>query len=182
MVALKEGNSFDYDICVGVVVAADGVRGHVKIKSFTDNPKDIESFSYLFDAEGREYKIKILATKKDCLVVSIDGVTNRNHAEQLRNVRFYIKRSGLPSVEADEYYHADLIGLKVKAQDGLVIGEVISIMNFGAGDILEIKDEFSEKAVYYPLSKQFVSKIDVNNRFIEVMPLEEIIATTELDA
>jgi len=171
--------SKDYNICVGVVTAANGVRGHVKIRSFTAKPGDIANFQQIFDEESQAYGIRIIALKKDYVIAGIEGVASRDEAEKLRNRRLYIKRSELPAVSNDEFYHADLVGLDVRTEGGTKLGIVKDVANFGAGDILEVCDATSERVMYYPFNKQFVPLVDVVGRYVVVCPLEEVVAASE---
>lgn len=169
----------DYDICVGVITSVNGVKGYVKIRSFTDNPQDLANFKKLFDESNKEYQINIITLKKDYIIAGIEGVASRNDAEKLRNTRLYIKRSELPSAGSNEFYHADLMGLDAKLKNGTNFGVVKGVVNFGAGDILEIYDLNSEKTIYYPFTKQFVPEINLEKRHILLEPLEEVLAASE---
>jgi len=169
----------DYDICVGVITAVNGVKGYVKVRSFTEKPQDITAFRKVFDENANEYKLSIVTLKKDYIIVGIKGVNSRIAAEKLRNTKLFIKRSELPEAGNDEFYHADLIGLEAKLKNGTKFGVVKNIVNFGAGDIIEIYDFNSEKTVYYPFTKQFVPEMDLANKTITLEPLEEILAASE---
>ncbi len=169
----------DRSICVGVITSVHGVKGYVKIRSFTDNPVDVTSFSKVFDEEGKVYKINLVFPKKDYLIAAIEGVSSRNQAEDLRNTKLYIKRSELPTPASGEFYHADLIGMEAFLNDGSKFGIVKNVVNFGAGDILEIYDITSEKVIYYPFRKQFVPMVDIIQKSITLNPLEEVIASDD---
>lgn len=170
----------DYDICVGVITAVNGVKGYVKIRSFTERPSDIANFTSVYDPEtSRKFKVRLVSEKKDYLIAAIEGINNRNEAELLRNTKLYINRNELPSVNQEEYYHIDLIGMQALSEDGIVIGIVKNVVNFGAGDILEFYDTSSEKTLYYPFTKQFVPVVSVLNRNLVLKPLEETIAALE---
>jgi 16S rRNA processing protein RimM len=169
----------DQDICVGVITAVNGVKGYVKVRSFTNNPKDIAEFAKIFDENNNEYKLSIVTSKKDYVIVGIKGVTSRNEAERLRNIKLYIKRSELPEPGNDSYYHADLLGAEAVLSDGTKFGVVKNIVNFGAGDIIEIYDHNSEKTVYYPFTKQYVPDVNLKDKRVILEPLEEVIAASE---
>ena len=163
------------NICIGIITSVNGVKGYVKIKNYTESHDDLANFDNIFDDEGRIYKISLISQKKDCVVAAIEGVNSRNEAETLRNRKLYIKRSSLPEVAEEEYYHADLVGLEAKYGDGSVFGTVIGVMNFGAGDILELHDASMNKSVYYPFSKQFVPEINISEKYIIITQLEEVV-------
>lgn len=166
-------------ICVGVITSVNGVRGHVKIRSFTEKPTDIANFIHIFDDNENVYNISIVAIKKDYVIAGIKGISNRDEAEKLRSTKLYIKRSELSEPGKDQYYHADLIGLEARSEEGVTIGIVKNLVNFGAGDILEVYDTTSEKVVYYPFTKQFVPEVNLNGKFLVLKPLEEIVAAGE---
>jgi len=176
---VSEISSQDPDLCIGVITSVHGVKGYVKIRTFTDLPTDISTFNHVFDTDGATFKLKVMIPKKDYVICSIEGVASRNEAEKLRNTKLFIKRSELPKLSEDEFYHADIIGMEAVSSEGGTIGIVKNITNFGAGDILEIYDISSEKVIYYPFKKQFVPLVDVLQRKITLNPLEELIAGDE---
>ena len=169
----------DPDICIGVITSVHGVKGYVKIRTFTNKPTDVTSFNNVYDEDGNTYKVSVVFPKKDYLIAAIEGINNRNQAEPLRNTKLYIKRSELPTPKNNEFYHADLLGMEARSSDDSKFGIVKNVVNFGAGDILEIYDITSEKVVYYPFKKQYVPTIDINQRYITVNPLEEVITADD---
>ena len=169
----------DYNICIGVITSVNGVKGLVKIRSFTEQPEDIASFGKLFDDQQREYQLSIATLKRDHVIAGIKGVNSRNEAEKLRNVKLYIKRSNLPSSTSNEFYLADLIGMNATFKDGTKFGTVKNLLNFGAGDIIEICDLNTEKMIYYPFTKQFVLEVNTKKNQLVLEPLEELIAAAE---
>lgn len=172
-------NKQDYNICIGVITAVSGIKGRVKIRSFTEKPEDLASFCKVFDDNENEYKISIITPKKGYLIAEIQGIHSRDEAEKIINTRLYIKRSELPTIGDNEFYHTDLIGLDAKLKNGTNFGLVKDVVNFGAGDIIEIYDLSSEKIIYYPFNKQFVPEINLDKRYILLEPLEEVIAASE---
>jgi len=127
-------------ICIGVIKSAHGVKGEVKLKSFTDNPIDIFALSFLCDEKGKQYTIVRKGTQKELFIATIDGVSDRNQAEELKHTQLYTLREDLPELETDEFYTDDLIGLPVVLENGEKFGKVISVDNFGASDLLKIED------------------------------------------
>jgi 16S rRNA processing protein RimM len=126
-------------VCVGVVTGPQGVSGAVRIKSFTGVPEDIASYGPLKDETGRrQFSLHLCGTAKSVLIARLSGVEDRDQAEALRGVRLYLPRSALPQPQAEEYYHADLIGLEAVLHDGTKIGRVRAVYDFGAGDTLEL--------------------------------------------
>lgn len=128
-------------ILLAVIGAAHGIRGAVRLKTFTESPTNILAYGPLQDESGKRYSLKLLRlSPPDGAVVTIEGVGDRNQAEVLRGTRLYIERSQLPDLQEEEFYHSDLVGLKVYDLEGQDVGCVRAIGNFGAGDFLEIID------------------------------------------
>jgi len=126
-------------VCVGVITGPQGVHGAVRIKSFTDVPENIAGYGPLEDEAGtRRFTLCVVGMGKGVLIAQLAGVGDRDHAEALRGLRLYVRRSALPETEAEEYYHADLIGLEAVLRDGTSVGRVQAIYDFGAGDTLEL--------------------------------------------
>jgi len=175
----KKNVSNNFDICIGVITAVNGVKGNVKIRSFTESPDDISSFKLIYDENKNPYKISVVTSKKDYIIAGIDGIHNRNEAEKLRNTKLFINRSELPEPSNDEYYHADLIGLEARYKDGAIAGTIKNVVNFGAGDIIEIYDVSTEATLYIPFVKAQVPEVNINERYIIVAPAEELIAAND---
>lgn len=128
-------------ILLAVIAQAHGIRGDVKVKTFTQDPANIVAYGPLHDEQGREYSLKLIRVSSgDSLIASIKGVSDRNQAEALRGTKLYIERSQLPDLIEEEFYHSDLIGLEVQDLEGQDIGRVSAVSNYGAGDFLEIID------------------------------------------
>ena len=126
-------------ILVAVISGAHGIRGALKIKTFTETPENILNYNPLKDNKGHPYILKLLrGGTPDRLIVSMEGVDNRNQAEQLRGTKLYIDRAQLPALEEEEFYYADLVGLPVQDIEGHQVGKIQAVNNFGAGDFLEI--------------------------------------------
>lgn len=160
-------------ICLGVISGAHGVRGQVKIRSFTSSPDDISSYGALRDKAGKIYNINITGRTNDVLIASIDGIDDRDSADKLRNIELFVERSALPEPDKDEYYLEDLMGLEVLTQDNMHYGYIISVNNFGAGDILEIKLA-SGKEEFQPFNKSIFPVIDIKNKRLIILPPENI--------
>jgi 16S rRNA processing protein RimM len=134
-----QGEGHSRYICVGVVTGPQGVHGAVRIKSFTEVPEDIARYGPLEDQGGhRKFELRLCGSAKGVLIARFPGVEDRDQAEALRGLRLYLRRSALPQPEAEEYYHADLIGLEAVLENGARVGRVRAIYDFGAGDTLEL--------------------------------------------
>jgi 16S rRNA processing protein RimM len=140
---------------LGVVVAAHGIKGEVKVKTFTENPERLGAYGPLTTEAGRVLEVAALRPgKAGEAVVRFDGIADRNAAERLKGQSLFVPRSALPPPEEGEFYLADLIGLRAEDSTGKALGTVKSVHNFGAGDVLEI--EFTGGAT------EFVAFTDAN--------------------
>lgn len=127
-------------IFVAQVGAAHGVRGEVKVTTFTADPMALAAYKTLMRQDGSPaLTIASARPAKGGLVARLKGVDDRNAAEALRGLKLYISRDSLPEPEEDEFYLADLIGLSVETADGELLGKVKTVQDFGAGDLLEIQ-------------------------------------------
>ena len=163
----------DERLCVGVIAGAHGVRGLVKIKSFTDDPANLTAYGPLTDESGaRRYQVAVTGRAKGVLLARIEGVGDRDAARALRGARLYVARAALPEPEDEEYYHADLIGLAVEDRAGAPLGRVAAVQNFGAGDILEIERP-DQGTLLVPFTKAAVPLVDPAGGRVVVEPPEE---------
>jgi 16S rRNA processing protein RimM len=149
-------------VCLGVVVGAHGVRGQVKLRSFTEDPAAIAAYGPLGDEAGqRTFTAKVHGAPKEGVVVcSLSGVVDRDSAEALKGTRLYVLRSALPKLATEQYYHADLVGLVVETVTGERFGTVKAVVDYGAGDLLEIAPPTGE-TVLAPFTKAAVPVVDV---------------------
>lgn len=149
-------------VLLGEISTAHGIRGEVILRSYCAEPKDIASYGPLQDESGtRSFEITVRGTTSRGLIARVTGIEDRNAAEQLRGTKLYVERSRLPETDEDEYYHADLIGLTVLDRDGKVLGKVISVQNFGAGDLIEVESPDTRTTEYFPFDTQFVPAVDL---------------------
>jgi len=161
-------------IRVARIGAAHGIRGEVRLWPFTQDPMDVASYGELESEDGaRRFTIEALRPAKEFLVARLSGVADRDAAEKLANLELFVPRERLPAIEeGDTWYHADLIGLAAVTEDGLAIGTVTAIHNFGAGDIIEITPE--EGAVLMlTFTEASVPKVDLEAKRIFVLPPAE---------
>src|SRR5260370_3279237 len=125
-------------ICVAQIGGAHGLRGEVKLKSFPGDPMAGADYGTLTSEDGAaSFEIEALRPAKGHLVARFRGIEDRASAERLANVRLFVPRERLPALTADEFYHADLIGLSAVKADGTEVGTVVAVHRFGAGEILE---------------------------------------------
>jgi 16S rRNA processing protein RimM len=149
-------------ICLGQIGAAHGVRGEVRLHSFTADPQAIAGYGSLETDDGRIFEIESLRPAKKHLVARLAGITSRSAAEQLTNIKLYVPRERLPAPEgSDEFYHADLIGLAVVDRAGEKLGTVVAIHNFGAGDLIEVRQAEGEPTQMLPFDEATVPEVDL---------------------
>ena len=150
-------------VLVGVVAGAHGVRGAVRVRSFTERPADLAAYGPLTDEGGRRRIALTVAGPapgaKGGLIARIAGVEDRAAAAALRGLRLYVPRAALPEPAPDEYYRTDLIGLAVELPDGSPFGRVAAVHDFGAGDVLEIERP-AGGALSVPFTKAVVPVVD----------------------
>jgi len=160
-------------LCVGVITAPRGVRGQVRVKSFTAEPDDIVQYAPLTNADGTaEYRLEIVGHAKGVLLARVEGIKNREGAEALRGVELFVDRDVLPDGEdEDDFYYADLIGLSAVLHDGSVYGTVKAMHDFGAGDMIELSLDGSGNIIL-PFTKVVVPGVDIANGRIVVDPPE----------
>lgn len=159
-------------VLLGRVTAAHGLRGEVKIASFAAQPEDIASYGPLTDADGARQFVLTDARlfKAGTIVARLKGVSDRSAAEALRGVELYVGRDVLPPPEEDEFYYSDLIGLSAVTPEGDILGRVMAVHDFGAGDLLEVGGNGGE-TLLIPFTKVQVPEIDIKSRRVTVIPL-----------
>ncbi len=159
----------DKRICIGAIVGVHGIKGEVKVKSFTEPDTNVDKYGVVESKNGNQkFELKVVGHSKELLRVKIKGVNDRTSAEALIGNGFYINREVLPALEdEDEFYEADLIGLEVR-QDNQVIGTVAGLYNFGAGEIIEIKLKSTGKLEMLPFTKAYVPDIKMSDGYMTV--------------
>ncbi len=152
----------DKNVCVARIGAAHGVRGDVRLWSFTADPAAVAHYGPFATKDGRVVEIESLRPAKDCFVARLKGVSSRDAAEALRQAELFVPRHRLPHpADADEYYHADLIGLSVVDRAAARLGTVVAVHNFGAGDILEIAPYGRPGTILVPFNAAAVPEVDL---------------------
>lgn len=132
-------------VCLGEVVGPHGVKGLVRVRTFTEEPEAVTGYGQLQDQQGRPMSLAPVGRAKGVLLARVEGVADRDQAEALRGTRLYVARERLPAIEEPEtYYHADLMGLEAETLEGQALGRVTAVHDFGAGDILEIESPPAE--------------------------------------
>lgn len=158
-------------VLIAQIGAAHGVRGEVRLKAFTEDPMSVTRYGALESEDGtRRFEIEAVRPAKDMLVARLKGVSDRNAAEALKNIRLYVPRERLPEPEEGEFYHADLVGLAAETVSGKPYGTVRAVHNFGAGDLLEIEPAGGGATLLLPFTEVTVPTVDIAGRRIIVEP------------
>jgi 16S rRNA processing protein RimM len=168
-------------IRVARIGAAHGIRGEVKLWSFTEDPLAVTTYGTLETEDGaRRFEIEAARPAKDHLVARLKGIADRNAAEALRNTDLFVPRDRLPPIEeADTFYHADLVGLSAVDANGAALGTITAIHNFGAGDLIEIAPAAGGEPLLLPFNETTVPEIDLKAGRVVVVPPIEIEAKEE---
>ncbi len=136
----KQAPTPEGKVCLGVIVGARGLRGDLRIKSFTEDPADIAAYGPVDTDDGQSLTLKITGEAKGVVIARSKGIEDRTQADTLKGQRLYVARDALPETdEEDEYYHADLIGLDVMDETDEICGTVIALYNFGGGDMIDVR-------------------------------------------
>lgn len=166
------------DILLGAIAGAHGVRGEVRVKTFTEDPRAIGDYGPVHTEDGRVFTLRVTKPVKGGMAAKLDGVTDRDQAEALKGTRLYVSRDALgePGVDEDgeeTFFHADLVGCVVVTVDGEEIGRVIAVHDFGAGDLLDVQraDETGRgKALLVPFTRAVCPEVDIAARRIVCVP------------
>jgi 16S rRNA processing protein RimM len=165
-------------VCLGQIGAAHGVRGEVRLHSFTSDPSAIAGYGPLETEDGRVFEIETLRAAKDHFVATLSGIRDRDAASALAKTKLYVARERLPQTdEPDEFYHADLVGLKVVDPAGNNLGTVVAIHNFGAGDLIEVQRDAGGNTELVPFDTVNVPAVDVAAGKIVVDPIAGALKT-----
>ena len=162
-------------ICVARIGAAHGIKGEVKLWSFTADPAAVADYGPLESEDGTQrFEIEAMRPAKDHLVARLSGVVDRDAAERLTNVRLYVARERLPPPAPEEFYHADLIGLRAESRDGTALATIVGIHDFGAGDLLELRPLAGGSTVLMPFTDLTVPVVDIAGGRIVIDPPQDL--------
>lgn len=165
-------------IQVGIITSAHGVQGEMKLRSFTADPLSIFDYQPLHDASGQQhYSFTVRSEVKGQFIVRLKGISDRNAAEKMAHTALYVPRERLPEPEDEEtLYIEDLRGLRVLLEDGTLYGQVQDVVNFGAGDIVEIKPAQGGKSELYPFTHATFPTIDLTSGHLVVCTPQVVMA------
>ena len=157
-------------LLMGVIASAHGVRGEVRVKSFTTDPDSLLAYGPFSDASGVDvYNIEVTGRSRGLLLGRVNDVRDRNSAEALVGTELYINRDVLPPSGEDEFYYADLVGLNVILESGEVFGRVKSVQEYGAGDLLEIIGPDGQTNLL-PFTREIFPMVKMNAGYLVVVP------------
>jgi 16S rRNA processing protein RimM len=160
----------DDRVCVGAIAGGHGVRGLLKVKSFTEAPEDVAAYGPVVTDDGRRLSLALTGTAKGVLLAKAEGIADRDAADALRGQRLWVSRGALPPADEDEFYHADLIGLRVEREDGTPVGTVQALHDFGAGDLVEVRLEGARRTELLRFDRETVPVVDLAGGRIVVVP------------
>lgn len=161
-------------IMVGRVAGAFGVRGEVRITTFTQDPMALLAYRDLRQEDGSPaLSLTAARPSKGGIIVKAKEVATPEQANALRGLRLHVPRQALPEPEEEEFYHADLIGLAARTPEGETLGEVKAVMNFGAGDMLEIAPASGGQSWYLPFTKAAAPEVNLKDGYVLVVRPEE---------
>ena len=153
-------------VCVGVITGAHGIKGHVRIKSFTAEPGDVARYGLVYDAGGEKpLRLTVTGRSRDLLIARIVGIDDRNAAEALRGRRLFVARGTFAPPDAEEFYYADLVGLRAEVlsepeHQRKTVGAVAAVHDFGGGDVIEVETE-SGGTIMVPFTRDAVPEVNI---------------------
>jgi 16S rRNA processing protein RimM len=165
-------------VLLGVVAAPHGVRGLVRIRSFTEDPMAVAKYGPLSDETGKKnYRVEALSAARGAVLARIEGIADRTAAEALRGLRLYVERERLPATGDREWYEADLVGLAAVGRDGRDWGKVIAFHDFGGGLAMEVSGgSASRSSMMLPFTDEVVPEIDIEGGKVVVEPPAGLLA------
>ncbi|AZL15970.1 ribosome maturation factor RimM [Rickettsiales endosymbiont of Stachyamoeba lipophora] len=164
----------DKKLCMGVIISPHGIKGEVKVKSFTSPFNNIATYPYFFDDLDQKISLKFRSFKEDIAIASIKGCNDRNMAETFKATKLNILRDELSAPDSNEFYYEDLIGLQVINQDtDQEVGQVLGVFNFGGGDLLEVSIA-PKNSEYFLFNNENFPKLEMDNKKIYIKFPEQI--------
>jgi 16S rRNA processing protein RimM len=167
-------STLSQNILLAAIMGAQGLKGAVKVKLFTETPEALPSYGPLRDKQGKIYEITAFRPGKPGeAVISFSGIDGRNAAEALKGTELFVDRAALPATSEEEFYHTDLIGLEAHDSEGRVLGKVAAVYNYGAGDVIEILRADGDN-VLLAFTRETVPTIDIaGGRILVAVPEDD---------
>jgi len=158
-------------VLVGAIAGAFGVKGEVRLRAFTEKKDGVIAYGPLYDESGKVLlKPKNWRELKDGVAVVAPEVKSREQAEKMKGQKLFVPRSNLPATAEDEFYVVDLLGSKAEALDGTVLGDIVAVWNFGAGDIIEYRPPNGGPNVRVTFTKETVPHVDLAAKRVVIDP------------
>lgn len=158
-------------VCVGRIAGGHGIKGWVRITSYTEDPKNIGAYGPVSDETGeRMFELEVMSMAKAHVLARIPGVEDRNAADALRGVRLFVPRDRLPAPEEDEFYFDDLVGCSAETTEGEALGKILSVQEFGSGPMLEIGRKRG-RTLLIPFTREIVPIVDLASGRITIEPV-----------
>ena len=155
--------------------APHGVRGEVRLQSFTGDVRAIALYGSLQADDGRRFTLAAVRPVKDTMLVArVAGVADRDAAAALTNLELYVERAALPPPDEDEFYVADLVGMAAVDGEGKALGTVVDVPNYGGGDLVEIRPPTGGETLLFPFTRAVVPTIDFPGRTLTIVPPDEV--------
>lgn len=158
-------------ILMARIGAAHGIRGEVRVKPFGDDPLSFTDYGPLETADGkRRLTVSAARVQKNMVITRFEGIDDRNAAEALNGLDLYIPRNALPELDDDDdFYHADLLGLRALSPDGEELGKIVAVPDFGAGTLLEIRPGIGA-SFFVPFTRDAVPEVDLAAGRVTIAP------------
>jgi 16S rRNA processing protein RimM len=154
-------------VLLAIIGAAHGIKGEVRVKTFTADPLALGDYKILKSRDGRSFEIMSIRPANTVVIIRFKGVNDRNQAEALNGTELFTERQALAEAKDGEFFHDDLIGLAIRDETGATVGKVVAVQNFGGGDILEV-DVVGHKGALIPFTHAAVPEVDVGGGFIRI--------------
>jgi 16S rRNA processing protein RimM len=169
-------------VLMGVIVGAHGVRGVLRVRSFAALPENVAAYGPLEDEAGtRRFTLRVVGQVRGAVLAAVDGVGDRDAAERLRGVKLYVARAALPPTAEEEFYEADLIGLRAELVDGSTLGPVVAVRDYGAGTSLEVERK-PGGTVLVPFTKRVVPVVDLAGGRLVIDPPDGLLDNRPIEA
>lgn len=161
-------------ICLGVIGKSFGVNGSFNVKTYTNEPQDILQYGSLSDKDSKhQFDLKLVRAKEQGIIAKVDWISSREDAARYTGTELYTFRDKLPKLDDEQYYHADLKGLNIEDEHQQIVGKVVDVYNYGAGDILEIKKKNGSN-IMLPFKKEIFISVNLEQKVITASSIEEI--------
>lgn len=157
-------------IPLGIITSSHGVRGNLKVKSFTSTPSDIINYGPLYLENGQSHTATIVSESTNYIILHLSDVNSKTEADKLQGSKLLVPKQALPMLGSDEYYYNDLIGAKV-FEDTTLKGEIVAMQNFGAGEIMVIKLN-SNQEIMLPFDANVIKEINLDKKIIYINKID----------